>query len=252
MKRTLLIPVLFCLSSICYSQNHTEVFVGYSTQRIQTEQFEEFSRFAGLTRPQLQANFNASPAQLHQAFDDSYGAARRLNGIDTSATYYFSGGWGVTGNFAYHTRNEKRTTANNPIFFDDFTSSRRRSFTVVGGPQYKFNHGLGWQPFVRALAGVVRQDNRSRHFINSSSGQPIETRTLVDNFTAFTAGGGGGLDYAFNGNLAVRLVQVDYLATFTRSRSASLTAGNLSLGQTSFGNSRRDNLRFSFGVVFRW
>lgn len=254
MKRTLLIPVFLSLCSISYSQGSLEVFAGYSTQRIQTEQFEEFSRFAGLTRSQIQTNFNASAAQLHQGFDESYGAARRLNGINTAATYYFSGGWGVTGDFSYHYRNESRATPNNPIFFEDVTRSRRRIFTVVAGPQYKFNTNPGFQPFVRVLAGVVKQNNRSNQFINAGGGsaQLIETRRLVDAFTAFTAGGGGGLDYAFNQNIAVRLVQVDYLATFTRGRMATLTSGAASLGQTSFENSRRDNLRFSFGVVFRW
>ncbi len=118
----------------------------------------------------------------------------------------------------------------------------------------KFRRQSRLQPFVRLLAGVIKQDNESRQFFTSSggSGPEIESTRLEDNFTAFTAGGGGGLDLNVNEQWAVRLVQVDYLASFTRSRAATLTSAGVNLGQTSFENSRRDNLRISFGIVFRW
>jgi hypothetical protein len=243
-----------------------EVFGGYSMQRVDTEQFSEFNRYAGLTPSQMQTNFGATAAQLDAAFKDTYGAARDLRGVNASFTYYFigGGGLGVTGDFAYHTRKQDRNTPNNPIFFEDFTRTQRRVLTLTAGPQFKFNQNGAFQPFVHALFGITRQKNRSSQFFNSvgntnpgGTNQPIETTRLVDNFTAFTAGAGGGLDVGVAKHLLLRVVQVDYLGTLTRSRDASLTAPTIagapgpSLGQTSFDGTRRDNWRLSFGVVFR-
>jgi opacity protein-like surface antigen len=256
MKTTLLISVLIicCSISAQAQQGNLEVFVGYSRQHIETEQFEDFERFAGLTPAQIQTNFNASPEQLHQGFDDTYRAARRLDGVNASVTYYFNGGLGITGDFAYHYKNSTHDTSNNPIFFEDFTRSRRRSFTILGGPQYKFRRQARIQPFVRLLAGIIHQENQSSQFFNNptGSGAPIETNRLEDNFTAFTAGGGGGVDIRVSNHWLIRAIQVDYLASFTRGRDASLTSNGVSIGATRFEDSRRDNLRFSFGVVFRW
>ncbi len=109
-KTILLFPALVVFGSVCYAQQgqgnkRIEIFAGYSSQTIETEQFEEFAQYAGLTRAQIQANFNASAEQLRQGFDDGYGAARRLDGINASITYYLNGGFGLTGDFAYHSKN---------------------------------------------------------------------------------------------------------------------------------------------------
>lgn len=257
MKTIVSISSLLLFFSVSYAQPtepRLEIFGGYSTQKIDTEQFEEFSRFAGLTQAQMQTNFNASASQLHQAFDDSYRAARRLDGVNASITYYFHGRLGLTGDFAYHTKGSSHATPNNPVFFEDFTRSERNSFTVLAGPQVKFRRQSRVQPFVRLLAGVTKQENQSSQFFNNpgSSGQPIETRRLEDDFSAFTVGGGGGIDLELNQRWAIRLVQVDYLAAFPRNRTAVLSSNGVSLGVTSFEGSRRDTLRFSFGVVLRW
>ena len=265
MKINLLILVIFiCCSLSAYGQGEIELFAGYSRQRVETEQFKEFERYAGLTPAQVQSNFGATQAQLDEAFNDSYRAARNLNGVNASATYYFNGGLGITGDFAYHFANEALNNSNNPVFFEDFTRSKRRNLTFVGGPQYKFNRASRIQPFVRALFGITRQKNRSGQFFNSVSGtnpggtnQPIETTRLEDNFTAFTAGFGGGLDVKINKYFAIRVIQVDYLAIFAPSRDAALISpviggsGGINLGQTKFDSSRRDNFRFSFGIVFQ-
>jgi opacity protein-like surface antigen len=258
LKTLLLISFLISSSSICSGQQRQdtrkiEVFAGFSTQKIETEKFEEFALYAGLTPAQIQTNFNASTVQLAQGFEDSYRAAPRLNGINASVTYYLRGGLGLTGDFAYHTKTGSHSTPNNPIFFEDFTCSRRRSFTVLGGPQLKFRRQSRLQPFVHLLAGFVKQDNRTGQFVNSSGGSApsIETRRLQDDFIAFTAGGGGGVDLNVAQHWAIRLLQVDYLASFPGSRGAALTANATSLGQTNFDSFRRDGFRVSVGVVFR-
>ena len=269
MKIKLLITliVIFCSISTTplKAQNYDlEIFAGYSIQRVETERFGEFTRYAGLTPAQVQSNFNATAAELNAGFKDAYRAARDLNGVNASITYYFQGGWGITGDFAYHHADRSRNTFNNPVFFEDFTRSRRRSISFLVGPQYKFHKTSKIQPFVRALAGVAQQKNRSGQFFNSLGGtnpggttQPIETTRLEDDFTTFTTGVGGGVDVRIHKNISIRVIQADYLATFARNREASFTAPSIgggtsvSLGQTSFGNSRRGNLRFSFGVVFQ-
>lgn len=264
MKINFILTTIILFSVSTFAQEKIEIFGGFSTQQIETEQFGEFSRYAGLTPAQLQTNTGATAAQLDEGFKDTYRAARNLNGVNISATYYFKGGFGLIGDFAYHSKEENRGTPNNPVFFEDFSRSRRQTMTLTGGLQYKFNKNSRIQPFVRALVGATRQKNRSSQFFNNAgdnnpggTNTAFETTRLEDNFTAFTAGGGGGLDIKINKNFAVRLIQVDYLATFAPNRDASLIApgingnGGVSLGQTSFNSSRRGNLRFSFGIVFR-
>ena len=232
--------------------------------KLKPSNLSEFDRYAGLTPEQIRVNFGANQAQLEEGFDNTYQAARNLNGVNASVTRYIKGGLGITGDFAYHYADKTHNTPNNPIFFEDFTRSRRRSISFVGGPQYKFNKNSRIQPFIRALFGVTHQKNRSGQFFNSVGGtnpggtdQPFETTRLEDNFTAFTAGGGGGLDIKIKKYFAIRVIQVDYLATFPSSRDASLISpsiggnGAINLGQTSFNRSRRDNLRFSFGIVIQ-
>ena len=218
----IILPVLLVICCVvAVNAQNTEIFVGFSRQQIETEQFSEFDRYAGLTPEQIRVNFGANQAQLEEGFDNTYQAARNLNGVNASVTRYIKGGFGITGDFAYHYADKTHNTPNNPIFFEDFTRSRRRSLSFVGGPQYKFNKNSKIQPFIRALFGVTHQKNRSGQFFNSVGGtnpggtdQPFETTRLEDNFTAFTAGGGGGLDIKINKHFAIRVIQVDYLATF--------------------------------------
>lgn len=264
MKIYFIVTMIISFSITVFAQDKVEIFGGFSRQQIETEQFREFSRYAGLTPAQVQTNTGATQTQLAEGFKDTYRAARNLNGINVAVTYYFKGGLGVTGDFAYHFKEEDRNTRNNPLFFEDFTRSRRRALSLIGGPQYKFNKNSKIQPFVRALFGVTRQKNRSSQFFdNADNTNPggtntaFETTRLEDNYTGFIASGGGGLDVKISKNFAIRVIQFDYLATFTSSRDARLTAlginGNasVSLGQTSFESSRRDNFRFSFGIVFQ-
>ena len=51
---------------------------------------------------------------------------------------------------------------------------------------------------------------------------------------------GGGVDVRVNDRIAVRVFQADYNPIF-------LSGGN----ELGFGNTRADNVRFSFGVVFK-
>jgi hypothetical protein len=104
-----------------------------------------------------------------------------------------------------------------------------------------------FEPFVHALFGVVRQRNNVTLSIHTETNPSDEILTLRlrDNYSAFGAALGGGLDIRVSRHIAVRAIQVDYLPVFARSRDALLTAPTTagadgsSLGQTTFGSSRR-------------
>lgn len=241
-----------------------EFFGGISFQRNDTEQFSELSSFGGLSPSQVRSNFNASDSQLDQGFDRAFGAARDTVGFNISATYYVSKNVGIVGDFAYHKKEQTRSISSNGIFFEDFATSNRKTYSFLFGPQAKFRRSKRVQPFVRVMGGFVKQENTTGLFFNNPGGtdpggsnQPIETLRLVDEKTNFALAFGGGIDVKVQKYFAIRIFQFDYIPNFMSDRDATLTApaingtSGASLGRTSFDSSRRDSFRFSFGVVFR-
>jgi len=89
--------------------------------------------------------------------------------------------------------------------------------TVSYGPVFSYRKNKSIVPFAHAMVGAERGGS---NYLNIS--QP-ETRLAVL--------AGGGLDIKVRPNLALRLVQVDYV-------------------MSKFSNSRQDNMRFSAGIVF--
>ncbi len=241
-----------------------ELFGGISFQRIDTEQFSEFSQFGGLSQAQIRTNFNANDSQLNQGFDGAFGAAKNSVGFNIAGTYYFRKKLGITADFAYHKKEETRNNTSNPIFFEDFATSKRSQFSFLVGPQLKFRRSKKVQPFVRVMGGFVRQKNQTGLFFNNGgntnpggSNAPVETLRLIDNTTNFALAFGGGIDIKINKRFAIRVIQADYIMNFMQGRNASLSAPTIggangaNLGATAFDSSLRNSLRFSFGVVFR-
>jgi hypothetical protein len=107
-----------------------------------------------------------------------------------------------------------------------------RIFNLLGGPQYKFRNDSRVAPFVRVLAGVAQ----TRSTLEVSSFNSRDTANSTD----FAMAIGGGVDVRLNDRIDLRVLQVDYNPIF-------LSSGN----ELGFGNTRADNVRFSFGVVFR-
>lgn len=150
-----------------------------------------------------------------------------FDGFNASGTVYLTKGFGVTGDFSGHFKTNRIA---DPL--GGFISSHIRVFNVLGGPQYKFRRNSRIAPFVRALAGVA--NTRSRLEVPSLN----VTETLSS--TDFALALGGGVDVGVSKRVALRVFQFDYNPIF-------LSSGN-ALG---FGNTRADNVRFSFGVVIR-
>jgi opacity protein-like surface antigen len=150
-----------------------------------------------------------------------------LNGFNASAAGYVTRGFGFAGDFSGHF-----TTNRLPDPLGDDIRTRIRVFNVLGGPQYKFRDGGRALPFVRAMAGVAH----TRSTIRVRSINVASTTSSTD----FALALGGGLDVPVSDHFDLRVFQADYNPVF-------LSRGN----ELGFGKSRADNVRFSFGVVFK-
>ena len=89
--------------------------------------------------------------------------------------------------------------------------------TISYGPVFSYRKSKSIVPFAHAMVGVERGGT---NYLGIS--QPEERLAVL---------AGGGLDIKVRPNIALRLVQVDYV-------------------YSGFSNTRQDNLRFSAGVVF--
>ena len=150
-----------------------------------------------------------------------------LHGFNASATGYVTRGFGFTGDFSGHF-----TTRSIPDPLGGRIETRIRVFNVLGGPQYKFRNGSRAAPFVRAMAGVAH----TRATLSVPSLSSAGTTSSTD----FALALGGGVDVRINDRVDLRVFQTDYNPIF-------LSRGN----DLGFGKSRADNVRFSFGVVFK-
>ena len=150
-----------------------------------------------------------------------------LHGFNASATVNLTGGFGLTGDFSGHFKTRKLA---DPL--GGFITNKVSIYNVLGGPQYRFAGNSRVLPFVRALAGVA----------NTRSTLDVPSINAKDDFssTDFALALGGGVDVRVSERVAVRVFQVDYNPVF-------LGSGN----ELGFGNVRADNVRYSFGVVFR-
>ena len=176
----------------------------------------------------LKTNYEAEPPPtpftlIIVAFDGK----QTLNGFNVAGTKYLTKGFGLTGDFSghFHTR-----TLADPL--GGTNATKVRVFNILAGPHYKFRNNSRFAPFVHMLAGVA--NTRAR--LEFPSLNSTETLSSTD----FALAMGGGLDIRVNDRIDVRVFQADYNPIF-------LSAGN----ELGFGNTRADNFRFSFGVVFR-
>jgi opacity protein-like surface antigen len=177
----------------------------------------------------LRTKYEAEPTDPHTQMPTivAFAGKQTLNGFDASGTVYLTAGFGLTGDFSGHFKTNKLA---DPL--GGFISTHIRVFNVAGGPQYKFCRHSRVAPFVRALAG--RANTRSRLEVPSLN----VTETLSS--TDFALALGGGVDVRVSERVAVRVFQFDYNPIFLSSRN-----------ELGFGNTRADNVRFSFGVVIR-
>jgi hypothetical protein len=143
------------------------------------------------------------------------------HGLNLAYTRYVTKRVGLTFDASAHL---KRDNFN----FNNLNFERKRDqYHFLGGVQFKSRHSARRvAPFAHVLAGGAL----FRGF--ASSRTQAGNTFLIDDATSFALAVGGGLDVRAGRHFDIRLIQADYLPTF-------------------FGSTRQDNLRLSFGVVFK-
>lgn len=192
-----------CMFAIAQPDRNTEVFAGFSVLRTDYE----------VTPP-------VPPIPVIVAFEGE----QTLSGVNASVTRYIKSGFGITGDFSWHT---KKLSDPNPLGGSIDTTIT--VYNILGGAQYKFRRNGRVSPFVHALAGVAHTKVKI-----AATGLGSDS----DGTTDFAMAIGGGVDVRVNDRFAVRAIQADYNPIFLRGPA---------LGFDGTAN----NLRFSFGVVFR-
>lgn len=113
------------------------------------------------------------------------------------------------------------------------------TYLYLFGPRFTYRKSQRFTPFAEALFGPA-----TAKFTASSVGL-----TNAVSSTAFAAALGGGVDYALSSRFAIRLFEVDYVATRFRDVIIDQTTG-----EPSFSGPRRtqNNTRVSVGFVIRF
>ncbi len=205
--------------------------------------------FIGYSNLQAESGFDSNNPD-DEFFAEITDNRTGLHGVNASITGYFSRRVGLTGDFSYHTKSESDAFDASQIVcvqapctpVPGTVNVRTNVFNFLGGPQVKFTNTSRVEPFVRALAGVAHTRARVR---TSGFGDDFDTE-FSDNSTDFALALGGGIDVRISDRVAIRAFQVDYNPVFLRSRDIDV------FGSTErFDGRRLDNIRFSFGLVFR-
>ena len=193
----------FCAFASAQSERNTEFFGGFSVLRTDYE-----------ATPPL------PPVPVIVAFEGS----QTLMGVNGSVTRHIRSGFGITGDFSWHT---KKISDPNPL--GGTIDTTITVYNILGGAQFKFRRNGRVSPFLHALAGVAHTKVKL-----SATGLTSDSDATTD----FAMALGGGVDVRVNDRIAIRAIQADYNPIFLRGPA---------LGFDGPAN----NLRFSFGVVFR-
>lgn len=191
----------------------------------QSDDSPRFEFFAGYSV--LRTKYEIEHPDPNQPVVTFFNGKQTLNGFNVSATGYLTDRFGLTGDFSGHFETERI-----PDSLGGNITTKIRIFNILGGPQYKFRNNSRVTPFVRAMAGVAN----THATLDVPSLNTGDTASSTD----FALAIGGGVDVRVNDRIAVRVFQADYNPIF-------LSGGN----ELGFGNTRADNVRFSFGVVFK-
>lgn len=229
MHKLVLIALLtiFC-GTLTYAQQETprvEVFAGFSQNRLDVSDLNDA--------------FREITDETGVRFDTGLSDRTTLNGFNASVTGNINRVFGIKGDVSghYDTRSFTipRATLEEiaPGEFDSDLDVRVRSqfYNFLAGPHVKAR-GRRVEPFAHALFGVAHTRN-SLNFSNTqvSVGDLVDTSN-IESETSFAMAFGGGLDIRVSERFAIRAIQADYNPTF-------------------FSNTRQDNIRLSFGIVFR-
>lgn len=145
---------------------------------------------------------------------------RGQNGVNLAYARNIHPNVGLVADVSAHFYRDTRSTGAGTF------SSKRDQYFLLGGVQFKARNSRRVQPFAHALAGA----SLFRGFTSSSTGAGIVY--TFDDATSLAMVLGGGLDVRLGKRIDLRLVQADYSPTF-------------------FGSGRQNNIRLSFGIVFK-
>ncbi len=143
------------------------------------------------------------------------------NGVNIAYTRNLNQNIGITGDISAHFKRDSQQTSSGGVF-----ERQRDQYYFLGGVKFKPSTENRAKPFVHALLGA----SLFRGF-TSDRGTSGNVFTF-DDATSFALALGGGLDVKVNDRVSIRVIQADYTPTF-------------------FGSGRQDNIRLSFGVVFK-
>lgn len=142
------------------------------------------------------------------------------NGVNVAYKRNLDEHWGLKFDASAHFKR-----ASQQLGAGQFTS-RRDQYYFLGGLEFKAPTASRVTPFAQVLVGA----SLFRGFTTNIT--PAGNIYTFDDATSFAMALGGGLDARVNDHIAIRLIQADYAPTF-------------------FGSGRQDNIRLSFGIIFK-
>jgi outer membrane protein OmpA-like peptidoglycan-associated protein len=157
-----------------------------------------------------------------------------LHGGDANIAFNLNRHLGLVGDFAgYHANSLQLNGSGTPP--SRVVDADGRVFTYMAGPRISFRHPR-FTPFIQALFGLAAA---SKVTISGCSGFPV--CTPLPSEKVFAVAGGLGLDVTLRHNIALRLIQADYLMARFKYLSSPTRVSGI-----------RNNMRLSAGIVFRF
>ncbi len=191
------------------------VAIVFGQSRNSSSEYNKYEVFAGYSANNLTSGNAEDVQSLNSTSTPTY------RGWNTSVTYNFNRFVGLKADVSGHYK--KFTLAETPLRVTANGSTHNYS----GGIQIKDNKkSKRFSPFVQALVGV----STSKVKLNSSTICSFVTNCQEKN-SGFTMVIGGGLDLKVSERFSIRLIQADYNPTY-------------------FAETRQNNVRLGFGIVF--
>lgn len=203
--------------------------------------------FAGYSNLQAEGIAGREVNQGSSFDDEVFGDRQGLNGFNVAGTGYFTRNLGLTGDFSYNVKQDEFNVNSQAV--NQRNERTTHVFNFLAGPSYKFRNESRVTPFVRALAGVAHTRFSADASVSTATG--TTSNSFETNTTDFALGVGGGVDVRLTDRIDLRVLQVDWNPVFLGDRSVQRlnVAGNLAT--QTLDSQRADNVRFSFGVVFK-